>query len=529
MFHMTAVAVTVLAGLAAADVARAEEPDGPALLETWCGACHDRVGGGLTRIAHQRKTPEGWLMTIVRMGIMHGVEVAPADRRVLVKYLSDTQGLAPEEAAPYRYILERQPSVVESFPDDYTQMCGRCHSGARGALQRRTRDEWLLHIHFHLGQWPTTEYQFLGRDREWFEIATTATTDWLAEQFPLGSSAWTAWRTRPAPNLAGEWRIIARGPGLGFRHGIATLSATGSDSYATNTRMVLAAGRAQVAAGNAILYTGYEFRQRLNLPTGGQNLEIGAVSADGNTITGRSMRADADEIGVDFRAVRVRDGHAEVMAVEPPYIKAGTKRTISIHGTGLAGRVDLGGGIKVVDVVAVSDSTVTVIAQAAADARAGARPVGVGGAIAERMLTVYAGVDSVRVEPAFAIARVGGGGGSRARQQAMFDAVAYANGADDEPGTDDDLRIGAMPAVWEVQPFDEAAAALDDVKYAGRVDAATGAFTPAVAGLNPERPFSTNNAGNLKIVGTIDDDGAKHSGEGQLVVTVQRWNDPPIR
>ena len=86
-----------------------------------------------------------------------------------------------------------------------------------------------------------------------------------------------------------------------------------------------------------------------------------------------------------------------------------------------------------------------------------------------------------------------------------------------------------MPATWEVRPFDEVAAALDDVKYAGTMNSQSGAFTPAVAGLNPERPFSTNNAGNLKVIGTVDDAGNKVGGEGQLVVTVQRWNDPPIR
>jgi quinohemoprotein amine dehydrogenase len=85
-----------------------------------------------------------------------------------------------------------------------------------------------------------------------------------------------------------------------------------------------------------------------------------------------------------------------------------------------------------------------------------------------------------------------------------------------------------MPASWAVQNFDEVAEEMDDAAYAGEMQA-DGLFMPADAGLNPERPFDTNNAGNLKVVATVEDGGQTVTGEGQLLVTVQRWNDPPIR
>lgn len=111
---------------------------------------------------------------------------------------------------------------------------------------------------------------------------------------------------------------------------------------------------------------------------------------------------------------------------------------------------------------------------------------------------------------------------------AQFEAIAWANGADGEQGTDDDVRIGAMPATFAVENFDEVAADLDDVAFTGKMEP-NGLFLPAGAGLNPARPFQTNNAGNLKVVATVDDAGRAVTGEGQLLVTVQRWNDPPIR
>ncbi len=89
-------------------------------------------------------------------------------------------------------------------------------------------------------------------------------------------------------------------------------------------------------------------------------------------------------------------------------------------------------------------------------------------------------------------------------------------------------RSAPCPLTWAVQNFDEVAQALDDTAFAGEMRA-NGLFLPAEAGLNPERPFQTNNAGNLKVVATIQDGEQTVTGEGQLLVTVQRWNDPPIR
>ena len=146
----------------------------------------------------------------------------------------------------------------------------------------------------------------------------------------------------------------------------------------------------------------------------------------------------------------------------------------------------------------------------------------------DRPLTVYDAIDFVTVEPAYNIARVGGGGGPIPPVPAQFEAIAWLHGPDGQAGTDDDIEIGAMPARWAVQNFDDVAAEMDDAAFAGEMQA-NGLFLPAEAGLNPERPFDTNNAGNLKVIATVEDDGQTVSGEGQLLVTVQRWNDPPIR
>ncbi len=512
----------LIAGLAG--TARAVEAD--EVLVAKCSECHATQGSAaLTRIDQQRKTPEGWVMTLFRMDVVHGVKLTDAERRALVKHLSDKQGLAPSETAGYRYILERTPNVVEEPADaEIAGMCARCHSDARSALQRRTEEEWRLLVHQHLGQWPTTEFQSGGRDREWFKLALGLAPT-LAKAYPLKTKAWSDWQKAKKPDLAGSWRLAGRVPNRGLVAGVMQVDRTGPDRYAVETTIDYENGEREIGTGSAIVYTGFEWRARINV--GGISIsQVLAASVDGKSLAGRMFRTQADEIGAAITARR-QDGGAVVMAVTPDHLKTGVNAHVTIIGTGLTGKVSLGDGVEVGRVVARDAGTVVVSARAAFTVPDGPRRVQVGTAAADGLLTVYGKVDTVRVEPGYAIARVGGG--STPRVQAAFEAVSYTNGADGKPGTDDDLRIGAMPAVWTVAPFDDVAKALDDVKFAGMMDAETGVFTPAVAGPNEARPFSTNNAGNLKVTATVSDGGRAVSGDGQLVVTVQRWNDPPIR
>jgi quinohemoprotein amine dehydrogenase len=226
--------------------------------------------------------------------------------------------------------------------------------------------------------------------------------------------------------------------------------------------------------------------------------------------------------------MRMEEGTSAVLAATPPYLRAGESAEIAIHGIGLEGEVGLGEGVAVEEVVSRDAETVVVRASADANAANGARTVSVGDADAEGLLTVYHAIDFVTVEPSYNIARVGGGGGPIPPVPAQFEAIAWLRGPDGQAGTDDDVAIGAMPASWAVDNFDDVAAEMDDATFAGEMQA-NGLFLPAEAGLNPERPFNTNNAGNLKVIATVEDNGQTVSGEGQLLVTVQRWNDPPIR
>jgi quinohemoprotein amine dehydrogenase len=126
--------------------------------------------------------------------------------------------------------------------------------------------------------------------------------------------------------------------------------------------------------------------------------------------------------------------------------------------------------------------------------------------------------------------RVGDNGGSTPKTNTLFRAIGTDYGKDGIADTEDDLNLGYIEEVtWEVVPRDEIAKKDNDVKFAGQLNSSTGQFSPAAAGPNAKRYRSTNNAGNLNIVAKLTENGNEISGTGRLLVTVQRWNNPPLK
>ncbi|MBR9829746.1 MAG: quinohemoprotein amine dehydrogenase subunit alpha [Oceanospirillales bacterium] len=496
------------------------------IIQGKCLACHAQEGDQQwSRISHQRKTPEGWLMTIARMQIMHGLEISDEDRRMLVKYLADRQGLAPSETEGARYALERRLNTQESFESQgFTEMCARCHSGARVLLQRRPASEWEHLVHFHLGQWPTTEFQALARDRDWLDLALNKMVPELAETQPLDSEAWIAWQQQAEAPVAGDWTLAGHMPGKGNFHArMNVTSAEGEDQFTLTLTGEYADGTVLAGTGQAILYTGYEWRA--NIEINDQMMRQVFVLNDGQ-LNGRMFLRDQDEVGADVVAVRDAKGTSRILALQPSHIKAGSEAEISIVGTGLSGLPILGNGVDVVEVLSASPDLIRVRARASANGIGVSTPAV--GAIEGERFVVYDRIAAVKVVPEFAVARIGGNGSSTPKVEARFEAEAWAAGPDGKPGTDDDYRIGMVPANWAVAPFNEVADADGDVRFSGQMNANTGVFTPAAAGPNPQRRMMTNNAGNLKVQATVQDGAQTLSAEGQMIVTVQRWNNPPI-
>ena len=480
------------------------------LLTETCGACHSETGNGLSRIEGQRKTPEGWMMTVVRMQQSHGLDVSADNRRTIVQHLADTQGLAPTEAAAFRYALEKDPNAQEAPAEPIGSMCARCHTEARVGLQRRTAEEWSIHMDFHVGNYPTIEYQALGRDREWFKIAKEEIAPYLTEAYPLDTADWTDWQARDKAPVTGDWIVLTDLPQAGEAYGRLAVSGDASP-YQVSGELVAADGTSLPVSGHMNLYTGYEWRATLDI--GGQIYrQVLAMSEDGTGLEGRQFLRDTDSLGGRMTGIRADQGGA-ILGTVPSAVPAGAA-TVQVVGAGLDALQASAGSVSANDygaAVAVETDGNGVVTFRSGDAE---------GSIAH-----YTSVDRIIVEPAFTIARVGGGSEvGPGVVPAHFRAIGMWNGADGEAGTEDDVRIGQIDAEWSVTNLHEHAAKMEDAVHAGSI-AQRGIFTPAVAGPNPDRPFTTNNAGELKVVA----EAMGQSAEATLIVTVQRFIDPPIR
>jgi len=509
-----------------------------AIMAASCSGCHSRDDNGTwSRISEQRKTPEGWHMTLVRMEQVHGAAIVDpeggepgAAMRSLVRHLADTQGLTPAESAPWRYVLERELNTIEQHDSDlFGEMCARCHSGARVGLQRRSEEEWHHLMHFHLGQFPSTEYSLMGRDRDWLSVALNDMVPWLASELGLDRDAWTQWQALPKQSFAGRWRISGHMPGKGLFAGDMVATAGTERDYQVIFNGEFESGEALSGTGKARVYSGHEWRASLTLE-GEPYQQVLMAQPGSGQLDGRMFHRDHVEWGLRMQAARA-EGEARIMAVQPAHIRAGTEQQLLLVGAGLdpQAEISLGDGLEVLGITDRSADGMVLQVRAAADATEGRRAISVGDAGAEGLVTLYRSLDRVVVEPGYAVARVGGDGGSQPVVEAMFDAIGFSNGPDGEPGTADDIRIGPLSATWSVAPFDAQAAADEDVRFAGVMDADSGVFTPGAAGPNPERKYQTNNAGNLKVLATVEQEGTLLNAEGQLIVTVQRWNNPPIR
>ena len=515
-------ALLTLGALAAPPTAAADAA-GAALLTTECGDCHKpRPDGSLERIADARRSPEGWDMVVGRMSLIHKVQLGEDKRRALVKYLSDAYGLSPAESKPWHYVLERRTDSEDRFEDQLVgDTCARCHTYARIALQRRTEAEWLKLSHFHVGQYPTAELQSNGRDRDWWDIASKQLPPLLAKLYPLQSESWSKWQAQTWVKPSGSWRLVGHRPGRGDYEGQATVKENAANDYSLEMELRYADGKSEKGSGKLSIFTGYEWRASLTLGDK-ETRQVFALSEDGSQLSGRWYLRNVDTLGGDISGVK-QGARAAVLAVYPGYLRAGTKQQLAIHGSGLAGRVDLGPGLRVLREISRSADSVVVEVQAAKKS-SGSRTVRVGELAGKDLLKVYQRIDYLRIEPARGLARVGDDAGKIPRQPMAFEAAGYVR----SKGGKKDLRIGIFPAQWSFDNANATAKAFDDARFAGAFED-NGVFMPAVGGPNPKRKFGTNNAGDLKVTATVKFGKRKLKASAPLIVTVQRWVDPPVR
>lgn len=503
-----------------------------------CIGCHKRDSAGVVqRISFERKTPEGWEMSVRRMVGLHHLDLDPKDARTIVRYLSDHQGLAPAEMKPGRFEPERRMIDYRYTADTRTETaCRACHSMGRVITQRRTRGEWDLLLATHRALYPDVDFQAFRRFGPAVNDSGVAqphpmevALNHLAHVFPLRTPEWTAWSaTMRTPHLEGTWLLSGNEPGRGAFYGRMTIAKGPSDGeFTTQTTYRYADGGAVVhRTGKSLVYTGYQWRGRSTDPARARDSvglrEVMFVEPGWDEMSGRWFQGGYDELGMDVTARRVT-GSPVIAGVAPRSLHVGTRgQDVTIFGANLpsaATVVDFGPGVAVESVVRSSPDSITVRVNVDSAAAVGKRDLFAAGASLRDAAVVFDKTDRIKVVPLAGLARVGGAVFPKQLQQ--FDAIAYWNGPDGKSDTDDDLEIGRVKAKWSVEEYgvtyDD-----DDMKFVGSLDA-NGLFTPNLDGPNPKRSSSRNNVGDVWAVATYTPPGKDAKmlkARALLVVTV---------
>ena len=493
------------------------------LVHRVCGTCHRAdEQRRMSRISYQRTTPEGWQQTIRRMVLLNNLQIEPADAREAVRYLATNHGLAPEEARLGAFEVERRNIDFHYEADPETQQtCNRCHSMGRVLNQRRTLEEWELLTAMHRGYYPLADVQsflvgdWLGGpgpeadDDDDGRTAVERAVAHLAEAFPLDAPAWANWSANMrAPRLEGTWALVGNERGQGPVYGEVVVEANPAapDELETRARYTYPAREVDVTrTGQALVYTGYQWRGRSTSPGHFSAREVMFVSRDRNEMTGRWFTGAYDERGIDVTLRRVGP-EPMITGVYPSAVPITVgETTLRLFGANLpdgigAASIDLGAGLTVTGVGDQSSTGATLQVTVAPDARVGSRDLFVGRAALTEAVTVYDEIHRLEVTPATGLARVGGA--AFPKQYERFEARAWHDGPDGESGTDDDLDLGMLVDVdWSMEEyavtFDD-----DDTAFVGALHE-HGVFEPAVDGPNPERSGNRNNIGDVWVVATL--------------------------
>jgi quinohemoprotein amine dehydrogenase len=523
-----------------------------------CGTCHaPDAKGNLSRISWMRTTPEGWAQAIKRMVRLNGLQITPEESRAVVKSLSASHGLAPEEARAVMYIPEKRIIDETSIPNDAVRgACASCHAFGQPLSWRRSKLEWKQLQDMHVALYSQADAQYRRPVEEGGGPGTPDAPkqtrgevglEYMQKTALLHTPEWAAWSSRlRAPRLAGQWLVTASVPGQGRFIGEMTVApGAAKDEFRTSVSLrSISTGATLNRTGTALVYAGYSWRgtsKGAASPARPDDLASTAreamwFSPDQQGAEGRWFWGDYQEFGFDVKLTRATAAPA-ILAVTPGMVKAGAKAVeVRILGSNLpaslaAGDIDLGVGVEVRKVVSASPKEAVLSVDVAANAPSGQRDVGIAGAVLEKAFPVFHKVDYLKVTPETGMARLGGTKFPKGFQQ--FEAIGFENGLDGKPGTADDIAIGPVDVNWTVQEFlsvyDD-----DDKKYVGTLSP-TALFTPGLEGPNPERRFGRNNYGEVWVVATAksekDKFGKLLSARSYLVVTVptyQRWDQPEV-
>lgn len=459
----------------------------------------------MPRISWERTTPEGWQDALKRMILVNGLSVTPTEARSIVKYLSTSHGLAPEEAKPVMYDAERRIHQETNIPNDHMRhACARCHDFARVLSWRRSAEDWKQLAESH-----ATRFKLPSNDEA---------VAFLAKAAPLHTPEWDAWNARvttQGSNLAGRWLLTASMRGRGKFYGEMHVDPTGDDDFTTTVSLTsVSDGSVIKRSGRGVVYGGYAWRGRSADDLNGVAREVLWIAPDQSTAEGRWFWGQYQEFGFD---VRLRRATAEptLILIDRSSLKTGSQSNrIRLIGDHVPARVaptdlDFGPGVTVKRIVSNTPSEIVAEVDVASDAAVGKRDVAFQHSVLPGALAIYDRVDYLKVVPDSAMAAFGDQSHARGYQQ--FEAIGYQRSAKLELGPMDPSDI-----TWSLEVFYSTPGSSTD--FVGKISP-SGFFTPAAE--NPKANFDVWAVATSKS--EKDKNGRPLVGKSYMVVTVPMY------
>jgi quinohemoprotein amine dehydrogenase alpha subunit len=503
------------------------------LVRQKCAACHQPDQQGRLEVLEEtRKTPEEWKVVVDRMIRLNDAAIEDSEFHSVVKEVSKYLCLSPGEMAEVAYINSDENSQYREIPKTdlekriYTA-CVRCHTFAKIASHRMTRNQWIENRNLHLGYVPTVVGQM--REMDWPKESLELVEP-LSELYPNEDPEWTAWmKSRKEQDLTGEWKVSGYQPGLGYYEGTYTFkpnSDKGEDEYLIEEEIRYENGEGVKLSGEGTLYSEYHLRYSLSKDSPSEVIEgVFDLDADAMGFKGKWWKVLQDTNMYGDEEFHKVGGDPNVFALFPKALSTATKgkQKLTLIGIGLPDGITASDikwsdpNTKVEKVERIDATKLVCTITVNKKTSLGTVTLSVEGASCNEHLTVYDKIDGIKVFPALGRARVSCGP-AYPPQGVQFVARSVHFGPDGNPDTADDIVLEPVNATWWLEE-EKTRENDDDLKYL-ETSIANGCYTPITTYAPIEERHQRREGVGLIAVGARYSDGGRElKGRSLLAVT----------
>lgn len=498
-----------------------------------CAACHKPdTKGRLEVIEETRKSTEEWKVVVDRMIRLNSAPLEDEEFYPVIKELSKTLCLTPEESDAVAYLNSDENSQYREIPKNdletriYTA-CVRCHTFGKIASHKMTKDQWNENRNLHLGYYPTVIPQM--REMDWYK-ESEALNEPLSKLFAFDTPEYKQWlKNRKDQDLTGQWNVAGYQPGMGYYQGVYTIEpnpAKGEDEYFIEKKIQYESGFSMSTKGEGTLFSEYHLRYALApTPLTGRVEGVFDLNADTMGFKGKWWTVVQDSNAYGNEAFYKADSAPQIIAAFPQSLRVlpGTEQTLTLVGVGLSKNISKTDvrfsdpNITVTSLVKTNPSELVCNVIVAAGATTGLADVSVK-KLNFKGLKIFDKIDAISVSPKIGRARVSSGA-AYPPQGVQFVARGINFGADGKQGTSDDLVLDPVTARWELEE-EKTREDDDDMAYLN-VPLINGLYTPTTTyGPIKTRKQNREGVGLIAVNAMFEDQGRQLTDRVRLAVTV---------